>query len=156
MRRPRIGQSTEFRDATGRQHSWAVASHWVNEMPRIYPWESTYQAALKETDPAKRPAAIMAAEEMVLRRAAELQHTATRRSINELAWLEKAIDRLTKLHEAHASEMRAASAARASETPVTPQPAPAVAVTESSSASAAEDYAAAEPPPRAHARTSGT
>jgi hypothetical protein len=36
-------------------------------------------------------AAITAAEQTVLRRVSELERTATRRSINELAWLEKAI-----------------------------------------------------------------
>jgi hypothetical protein len=116
-------------------------------MPRIYPWESIYKAAIKETDPAKRPAAIMAAEEIVLRRAAELQRTATRHSINELAWLEKAIERLTKLHEEHSSEMKAAAAAPAQ---------PPVTLSESGSASAPEDSVAAEAPPRAHAKTSGS
>jgi hypothetical protein len=113
-------------------------------MPRIYPWESIYKAAIKETDPAKRPAAIMAAEEIVLRRAAELQRTATRHSINELAWLEKAIERLTKLHEEHSSEMKAAAAAQ-----------PPATLSESGSASAPGDSVAAEAPPRAHAKTSG-
>jgi|ERR1700722_1569583 hypothetical protein len=121
-------------------------------MPRIYPWESIYKAALKETDPAKRPAAIMAAEQTVLQRADELQHTATRRSINELAWLEKAIERLTKLHEEHAREMKAAAAVAP---PTESAPAPAT-EPESGSASVVEDSAAAEAPPLTRAKTSGS
>jgi hypothetical protein len=76
-------------------------------MPHIYPWETIYKAALVETDPAKRSAAITAAEQTVLRRVSELERTATRRSINELAWLEKAIEGLAKLHEDDVSKTKA-------------------------------------------------
>jgi hypothetical protein len=66
-------------------------------MPRIYSWERIYKAALEESDPAKRVAAALAAKETILQRARALEHTATRHSINELAYLEKAIECLSKL-----------------------------------------------------------
>ena len=63
-------------------------------MTRIYSWERVYRAALEETQPDKIVAAVIAAQEVVLHRARELEQRGTRRSINELAWLEKAVDRL--------------------------------------------------------------
>ncbi len=63
-------------------------------MSQIYRWEREYRAALEETDPNKIPNAVTAAQDVILRRIRELQKRATRSSINELAWLEKAIDRL--------------------------------------------------------------
>ena len=66
-------------------------------MPHIYKWEREYRAALEETDPNKIPNAVLAAQEVLLHRVRELEKRATRSSINELAWLEKAIDRLAGL-----------------------------------------------------------
>jgi hypothetical protein len=63
-------------------------------MTRIYGWERVYRAALEETQPDKIATAVIAAQEVVLQRVRELEQRATRRSINELAWLEKAVDRL--------------------------------------------------------------
>ena len=63
-------------------------------MTRIYNWERVYRAALEETQPDKIVAAVIAAQEVVLYRARELEQRGTRRSINELAWLEKAVERL--------------------------------------------------------------
>jgi hypothetical protein len=66
-------------------------------MTRIYSWERVYRVALEETDPNKIPSAVMAAQEVVLDRVRELEKRATRSSINELAWLEKAVDRLAAI-----------------------------------------------------------
>lgn len=66
-------------------------------MTRIYRWERAYKAAIDETDPAKRPERLLQAEQTVLTRILELQRVSTRHSINELAWLEKALEGLTKL-----------------------------------------------------------
>jgi hypothetical protein len=66
-------------------------------MTRIYAWERVYRAALEETQPDKIAAAVIAAQEVVLHRVRELEQRATRRSINELAWLEKAVDRLAEI-----------------------------------------------------------
>jgi hypothetical protein len=66
-------------------------------MTRIYRWERAYKAAIDETDPAKRPERLLQAEQTVLTRILELERVSTRHSINELAWLEKALEGLTKL-----------------------------------------------------------
>jgi hypothetical protein len=66
-------------------------------MTRIYRWERAYKAAIDKTDPAKRPERLLQAEQTVLTRILELERVSTRHSINELAWLEKALEGLTKL-----------------------------------------------------------
>jgi hypothetical protein len=66
-------------------------------MRKIYSWESIYKAAIDESDPAKRPTVVLKAEETVWERICALELTATRHSINELAYLEKAVEGLAKL-----------------------------------------------------------
>ena len=66
-------------------------------MTHIYKWEEVYKAAKEETDPAKVRERVLVAEEVILNRVTELSKVATRHSINELAWLEKAIEGLAKL-----------------------------------------------------------
>lgn len=66
-------------------------------MPFIYSWEPVYKAAIDETDPAKRPERLLRAEETILNRIIELERVPTRQSINELAWLEKAVGGLAKV-----------------------------------------------------------
>jgi hypothetical protein len=66
-------------------------------MTRIYRWEEAYKAAIDETDPAKRPERSLEAERTILTRILELERLSTRHSINELAWLEKAVEGLAKL-----------------------------------------------------------
>jgi len=66
-------------------------------MTRIYRWERAYKAAIDETDPAKRPERLHQAEQTILNRIRELERVSTRHSINELAWLEKAVECLTRL-----------------------------------------------------------
>jgi hypothetical protein len=75
--------------------------HWIIQtaatkvaMTRIYSWEAAYREALEETQPDKIVSAVVVAQEVLLRRIRELEQRGTRRSINELAWLEKAVDRL--------------------------------------------------------------
>jgi hypothetical protein len=78
-------------------------------MTRIYRWERAYKAAIDETDPAKRPERLLHAEQTVLTRILELERVSTRHSINELAWLEKAVEGLTKLQSDVLSKSGAAS-----------------------------------------------
>lgn len=66
-------------------------------MTHIYPWEVVYRRAIEETDPAKLPDRLEAAQQAVYDRANTLASVATRHSINELAWLERAIEHLAKI-----------------------------------------------------------
>ena len=63
-------------------------------MACIYAWEAVYRKAIEETDPTKTLERVYDAEQVILERVKQLASVATRHSINELAWLQKAIERL--------------------------------------------------------------
>lgn len=69
-------------------------------MPQIYSWEKVYKLALDEKDPAKSTARRAAAEKVFQARRKALTGLRTRAAINELAWLRKAITRMSKLRGA--------------------------------------------------------
>jgi hypothetical protein len=66
-------------------------------MAKIYEWEKVYKLALDEKDPAKIRGRRTAAEKVFEARRQALAGLRTRAAINELAWLQKAIDRMAKL-----------------------------------------------------------
>jgi len=66
-------------------------------MPKVYAWEKCYRELLEETDPAKIPERLLIAERTILNRVRALDRTCTRQSVNELAWLQKAIERLAAI-----------------------------------------------------------
>jgi hypothetical protein len=66
-------------------------------MTRIYAWEAVYRKAIEETDPTKTLERVYAAEQVIFERVNELVSVATHHSINELAWLQKAIERLAQI-----------------------------------------------------------
>jgi hypothetical protein len=66
-------------------------------MPKIYAWEKCYRAVLDETDPAKIPERLLIAERTILNRVLELKNVSTRLAVNELAWLQKATERLAAI-----------------------------------------------------------
>lgn len=66
-------------------------------MARIYAWEAVYRKAIEETDPTKILECVYDAEHVILERIKQLASVATRHSINELAWLQKAIERLEQI-----------------------------------------------------------
>ena len=66
-------------------------------MPKVYVWEKCYRELLEETDPAKIPERLLIAERTILNRVRALDRTRTRQSVNELAWLQKAIERLAAI-----------------------------------------------------------
>ncbi|MGA8554870.1 MAG: hypothetical protein WB630_10665 [Candidatus Acidiferrales bacterium] len=84
-------------------------------MTRIYAWEAVYRKAIEETDPTKTLERVYAAEQVILERVKELASVATRHSINEIAWLQKAIERLEqiRLDDAPRSEPETPPLARA-------------------------------------------
>jgi hypothetical protein len=66
-------------------------------MPRTYAWEAVYRKAIEEADPTKVIERVYAAEQVIFERVKQLASVATRHSINELAWLQKAIERLEQI-----------------------------------------------------------
>jgi hypothetical protein len=68
-----------------------------DKMPKVYAWEKCYRELLEETDPAKLPERLLIAERTILNRVQALDRTRTRQSVNELAWLQKAIERLAAI-----------------------------------------------------------
>ena len=66
-------------------------------MAKIYEWEKVYRLALDEKDPTEIRERRAAAEKVFKARRKALAGMRTRAAINELAWLQKAIDRMAKL-----------------------------------------------------------
>jgi hypothetical protein len=66
-------------------------------VPRVYAWEKCYRELLEETDPAKLPERLLIAERTILNRVLVLDRMRTRQSVNELAWLQKAIERIAAI-----------------------------------------------------------
>jgi hypothetical protein len=66
-------------------------------MPKVYAWEKCYREVLEENDPAKIPERLLVAERTILSRVQELKDSSTRPAVNELAWLQKATEKLAEI-----------------------------------------------------------